>query len=277
MLIVLSPAKALDFTGAPAHAGLTTPELADQTAELAKTTRRLSVRDLKRLMALSDNLAKLNRERFQAFDPASDDGLQAAFAFNGDVYLGLRARELDRKALGWAQDHLRILSGLYGVLRPLDAIQPYRLEMGARLKTRRGLSLYDFWGPRVAEALDRAVQGHKDKTVVNCASGEYFGAVDRKALKAPVIACRFLEEQEGEARILSFFAKRARGAMARFAIDNRIERAADLKAFDRDGYVFQPHLSSDDEMTFSRPQPPPIAQVRAAQVRAAKSRALKDA
>ena len=272
MLILLSPAKALDFTSAPVQAALTTPELADQTAELAKTTRRLTVRDLKRLMSLSDNLAKLNRERFQAFDPASDDGFQAAFAFNGDVYLGLRARELDRKALAWAQDHLRILSGLYGVLRPLDAIQPYRLEMGTRLKTRRGATLYDFWGPRVAEALDRAVQGQKDKTVVNCASGEYFGAVDRKALKAPVVACRFLEEQDGEARILSFFAKRARGAMARFAIDNRIDRAADLKAFGRDGYVFQPHLSSDDELTFSRPQPPPIAQVRAAQ-----SRVLKDA
>ena len=272
MLIVLSPAKALDFTGAPAHAALSLPELADQTAELAKTTRRLSVRDLKRLMSLSDNLAKLNRERFQAFDAASDDGLQAAFAFNGDVYLGLKARELDRKALSWAQDHLRILSGLYGVLRPLDAIQPYRLEMGTRMKTRRGATLYDFWGPRVSQALDRAAQGHKDKTVVNCASGEYFAAVDRKALKAPVIACRFLEEQDGEARILSFFAKRARGAMARFAIDNRIERAADLRAFDREGYGFQPHLSSDEDFTFSRPQPPPIAQVRAAQ-----SRANKDA
>jgi cytoplasmic iron level regulating protein YaaA (DUF328/UPF0246 family) len=267
MLIVLSPAKALDFTAGPAHAGLSTAELADQTAELAKTTRRLTARDLKRLMSLSDSLAKLNRERFQAFDPASDDGLQAAFAFNGDVYLGLRARELDRKALSWAQDHVRILSGLYGVLRPLDAIQPYRLEMGTRLKTRRGASLYDFWGPRVSEALIRSAQGHKDKTVVNCASGEYFGAVDRKALTLPVVTCRFLEEKDGEARILSFFAKRARGAMARFAIDNRIDRAEGLKAFDRDGYRFQPHLSSDEEWTFSRPQPPPVAETRLAQQR----------
>jgi cytoplasmic iron level regulating protein YaaA (DUF328/UPF0246 family) len=262
MLIVLSPAKALDFTGAPVQTALTTPELADQTAELAKTTRRLTARDLKRLMSLSDNLAKLNRERFQAFDPASDDGLQAAFAFNGDVYMGLKARELDRKALAWAQDHLRILSGLYGVLRPLDAIQPYRLEMGTRLKTRRGQSLYDFWGPRVSQALDRAADGHKDKTVVNCASGEYFGAVDRKALRAPVIACRFLEEKDGEARIISFFAKRARGQMARYAIDNRIERSADLRAFDCDGYRFQPQLSSDEEFTFLRPQPPPVARTR---------------
>jgi uncharacterized protein len=262
MLIVLSPAKALDFTAGPTHAGLSTPELTDQTAELAKTTRRLTARDLKRLMSLSDNLAKLNRERFQAFDPASDDGLQAAFAFNGDVYLGLRARELDKKALAWAQDHVRILSGLYGVLRPLDAIQPYRLEMGTRLKTRRGQSLYDFWGSRVSEALNGAAQGHKDKTLVNCASQEYFGAVDLKALKLPMVSCRFLEEKDGEARVISFFAKRARGAMARYAIDNRIDRAEGLKAFDRDGYRFQKHLSSDTEWTFARPQPPPVAQQR---------------
>lgn len=257
MLIVLSPAKALNFDAPPASAPLTLPQMAEQTAELAKTTRKLRVVDLKRMMSLSDALAKLSRERFQAFDADSEEGLQAAFAFNGDVYLGLKARELDRKALAWAQDHVRILSGLYGVLRPLDAIQPYRLEMGVRIKTRRGQSLYDFWGPRIAEALDEAAAGHKDRTVVNCASGEYFGAVDRAALKAPVLSCRFLEEKDGEARIISFFAKRARGALARYAIDNRIETAADLKGFDRDGYRFQPHLSSEEEFTFLRPQPPP--------------------
>jgi cytoplasmic iron level regulating protein YaaA (DUF328/UPF0246 family) len=263
MLIVLSPAKALDFTAAPQAVAMTAPQLADQTAELAKVAKKLRVNDLKRMMDLSDSLAKLNRERFQAFRPDSEDGLQAAFAFNGDVYLGLRARELDKKALAWAQDHVRILSGLYGVLRPLDAIQPYRLEMGVRIKTRRGLSLYDFWGPRVSETLDAALSGHKDRTVVNCASQEYFGAVDRTALKAPVVSCRFLEEKDGEARIMSFFAKRARGMMARFAVDNRIERAADLKAFDRDGYRFRPSLSTDEEFTFARPQPPPVAETRA--------------
>jgi hypothetical protein len=264
MLIVLSPAKALDFTAAPDRAPLTVPQLRDQTAELAKTTRRLSARDLKRLMALSEPLAKLNRERFQAFDAESEEGLQAAFAFNGDVYQGLRARELDRKALAWAQERVRILSGLYGVLRPLDAIQPYRLEMGTRLKTRRGQSLYDFWGPRVAEALDAALAGHKDRTVVNCASEEYFGAVDRKALKAPVLSVRFLEQKDGEARVISFFAKRARGRMARYAIDNRIEHAADLATFDADGYAFQRRLSSETEMVFLRPQPPPVAAQRKA-------------
>ncbi|MBS0334995.1 MAG: peroxide stress protein YaaA, partial [Proteobacteria bacterium] len=164
--------------------------------------------------------------------------------------------------LGWAQDHLRILSGLYGVLRPMDAIQPYRLEMGVRIKTRRGGSLYDFWGHRIAEALDAAVAGHKQKLIVNCASQEYFGAVDRAALKTPVVTCRFLEEKDGEARVISFFAKRARGAMARFAIDNRIERAEYLKAFDRDGYRFVASASTDEDFTFARPQPPPVAQQR---------------
>lgn len=259
MLIVLSPAKALNFAAAPDFAPLTAPQLADQTSELSKTTKKLRVVDLKRMMDLSDSLAKLNRERFQAFDPESDDGLQAAFAFNGDVYLGLKARELDRRALSWAQERVRILSGLYGVLRPMDAIQPYRLEMGVRIKTKRGGSLYDFWGPRISEQLNEAAQGHKDKTLVNCASTEYFGAVDRAALKLPVISCRFVEEKDGEGKVISFFAKRARGAMARYAIDNRIDRAADLRAFDRDGYAFQAHLSSDEEYVFTRPQPPPAA------------------
>lgn len=262
MLVVLSPAKALDFTAAPLSAPVSAPQMADQTVELAKVTRKLRAADLKRLMGISDALAKLNRERFQAFDPGSEEGVQAAFAFNGDVYAGLQARTLDRKGLAFAQDHLRILSGLYGVLRPLDAIQPYRLEMGVRLQTRRGQSLYDFWGARVSEALNAAAMGHEDKTLVNCASQEYFGAVDRTALKLPVLTCRFLEEKDGEARMLSFFAKKARGLVARWTIDHRIDRAADLKGFDAAGYRFVPALSNADEFTFSRPQPPPVAQTR---------------
>jgi cytoplasmic iron level regulating protein YaaA (DUF328/UPF0246 family) len=215
-------------------------------------------------MSLSDSLAKLNRDRFQAFDPASEEGLQAAFAFNGDVYQGLKARELDKKSLAFAQKHVRILSGLYGLLRPLDAIQPYRLEMGSRLRTKRGQSLYDFWGATLAEKLNADAMGHRDKTLVNCASGEYFGAVDAAALKLPVVSCRFLEEKDGEARIISFYAKRARGLLARYAIDNRVEKAADLKAFDVAGYRFAKHLSSDSEYVFARPQPPLAAQTRKA-------------
>lgn len=262
MLIVISPAKALNFAAGPESAPLTLPRLIDQTAELSRVTRKLRAADLKKMMALSDSLAQLNRERFQAFDPESEDGLQAAFAFNGDVYAGLRARSLDKKALAWAQDHLRILSGLYGLLRPLDAIQAYRLEMGVRIKTKRGASLYDFWGPRIADALNADMAGHKDQTLVNCASEEYFGAVDRAALKAPVVSCRFLEEKDGESRIVSFYAKRARGMMARYAIDHRIDRASDLRAFDVDGYRFVADQSSDELFTFSRPQPLPPSQQR---------------
>ena len=255
MLMVLSPAKAMRFDGAPA-AAMTTPQLKDDIAELAERTVRLRESDLKRLMGISDTLAQLNRARFQAFDPACDDGLQAAFAFNGDVYLGLEARNLDRKALNWAQDHLRILSGLYGVLRPLDAVQPYRLEMGVSLRTRRGADLYRFWKGPVAANLKSAAQGHKDPTLVNLASQEYFGAVDVKALGLPVVTCHFREEKDGLSRVLSFFAKRARGRMARFAIDKRIDQAEGLKAFDLDGYSFRPEMSGPTDWTFSRPQPP---------------------
>lgn len=256
MLILISPAKSLDFTPPQALLPLTTPELKSDIGELAKVTKKLTVADLRRLMSISERLGELNRERFQAFDPAVEDGLQAALAFNGDVYAGLDARSLTKADLTWAQDHLRILSGLYGVLRPLDAIQPYRLEMGVRLKTRRGKTLYDFWGDRIAKTLNAAAEGQTDPTVINLASQEYFGGVDAKALKPPVVTCHFKEEKEGELRVLGFFAKKARGLMARFIIEKRLEKAADLKAFDAAGYAFQPGLSSDADWVFSRPQPP---------------------
>ncbi len=263
MIIVLSPAKAMNFAPPKQAVLMTTPDMVAEIAELAEVTRKLSVRQLKSMMDLSDALATLNRERFQAFDPAMEDGLQAAFAFNGDVYSGLKARELDKKALTWAQDHVRILSGLYGLLRPLDGIQPYRLEMGTSLKTNRGKTLYAFWGDRLAQALNEGVRGHKDPTLVNAASQEYFGSVARKALTCPVINTRFLEEKDGEAKVISFYAKRARGLLARYAIDHRLEKAADLKAFDSDGYGFVPQLSSETEWVFSRPQPPPVSTKKA--------------
>ena len=256
MLMVLSPAKNLSFEGAP-QAPLTTPELKADIAELDFTTRKLRKADLKRLMDISDALADLNRARFQAFDPACEDGVQAAFAFNGDVYQGLKARTLDKASLAWAQDHLRILSGLYGVLRPLDAIQPYRLEMGVRLKTKRGADLYKFWKMPVAAQLNAQAKTLSDPTLVNLASQEYFGAVDVAALAAPVVNCHFKEEKDGDLRVLSFYAKRARGLMARYAIDRRIEQPEGLKAFDTDGYRFQPGLSGNSDWVFARPQPPP--------------------
>jgi len=255
MLFVLSPAKALDFSAPQKLLPMTAPQFDADVIELAKTTRKLTVADLKRLMSLSDNLAELNRARFQAFDPESEDGLQAALAFNGDVYSGLQARTMDKADLDWAQDHLRILSGLYGLLRPLDVIQPYRLEMGTRLKTKRGATLYDFWSDRIAKALNVAGQDHADPTLVNLASQEYFGAVDAQALKLPILNIRFLEEKDGHARIVSFYAKKARGLMARYAIDNRITRADDLRGFDLEGYGFVAAQSQPGEWTFSRQQP----------------------
>ena len=263
MLFVLAPAKRLDFSDHPLAVRATRPRLGEDTAQLAVTTRRLTAPDLKRLMHLSDDLAKLNRERFKTFDPERDGDLPAALAFAGDVYQGLKARELDTAGMDWAQDHLRILSGLYGVLRPLDAVQPHRLEMGTKLSTRRGRDLYAFWGDRIARRLDADLEGQPEAAIVNLASEEYFGAVDRRALKAPVIDVRFEEEKDGERRVLSFFAKQARGLMARWAIDGRIERSADLKGFDRAGYRIDPKGSTDAALVFWRPQPEPVAVQRA--------------
>lgn len=262
MLFVLSPAKRLDLSD-HVHSDLATaPRMAAETATLARTARRLSGADLKRMMGLSDDLARLNRERFKAFDLEAETGAPAVLTFAGDVYQGLRARTLDPTALAWAQSHLRILSGLYGVLRPLDGIQPYRLEMGVRMHTRRGETLYDFWGDRIAKLLKADLADQVEPTVVNLASEEYFGAVDRKALKAPVVDVRFEEEKDGQRKVLSFFAKQARGTMARWAIDQRIERAADLKGFDRNGYRIDPRRSSDQALVFWRHQPPPVAEQR---------------
>ncbi len=253
MLMVISPAKSLDFTPPSDHVPATTPAMAGDIAELAKVTRRLRHSDLKQLMGISDKLALLNHERFQAFDPDSEDGVQAAMAFDGDVYAGLQARTLDKPGLAFAQKHLRILSGLYGLLRPLDVIQPYRLEMGTRLKTRRGSSLYDFWGPRIAKALNEAAEGAGEPVLINLASQEYFGAVDHKALTIPVVSCAFKEIKGDEApRILSFYAKKARGLMARFAIDNRIDRVEGLKDFTAAGYGFDPVASTDQTWVFAR-------------------------
>lgn len=252
MLMVISPAKAMNFAAPDRALPLTTPALKDDIAELDSVTRKLRPRDLRRLMDISEKLADLNFERFQAFDPSVEEGLQAAIAFNGDVYAGLEARSLDARGFAWAQNHLRILSGLYGLLRPADAIQPYRLEMGVQLKTKRGKSLYQFWGDRLSRMLNEAAEGHKDKTLVNLASQEYFGAVDLKALSIPVVTCRFFEDRGEVTKQISFMAKKARGMMARYAIDGRIDRVEGLKDFNREGYAFRPDLSSASEWVFLR-------------------------
>jgi cytoplasmic iron level regulating protein YaaA (DUF328/UPF0246 family) len=253
LLIVLSPAKRLDFSEADPALPASTRRFVEDTASLATTTKRQTRADLRRLMSISDKLAELNQARFKAFDPEdTGTGVQAAFAFAGDVYEGLKARELDSAALAFAQDHIRILSGFYGLLRPLDRIQPYRLEMGTRLKTRRGSSLYDFWGDRISQCLNADAEGQIDPSLINLASQEYFGAIDAKALKLQVITPHFREEKDGESRIISFFAKKARGTMARFVIDERIETPGDLKAFDRDGYRFDKTASTDTDWIFTR-------------------------
>ena len=259
MLVVLSPAKSLDVSAPPQTVVATQPEFLKDTAQLARITRTLSPADLMRLMGISEALATLNVDRFRTLSAKASGsdvpGQPAALVFAGDVYEGLKARTLDLDGLAFAQDRLRILSGLYGLLRPLDAIQPYRLEMGTRLANPRGANLYDFWGDRIAKRLSDALRSHADPTLVNLASIEYFGAVDVKALKRPVVSCAFRQERDGELRNLSLFSKTGRGLMARYAIDHRIERASDLKGFDRAGYRFRPDLSNEVEWVFSRRQP----------------------
>lgn len=253
MLTVISPAKRLDWDPVDLSAA-TEPAFNKDAASLARTARRLSSTDLQRLMGISESLADLNVARFKAFqrDPGDELVKPAVLAFGGDTYVGLDAASLSADGLAYAQDHLRILSGLYGLLRPMDKIQPYRLEMGSRLETRRGSSLYEYWGPRLSKALNAEAQKQETDLLVNCASQEYFGAVDRKALKLQVIEPVFLENKSGVEKIVSFFAKKARGAMARFIIENRVDRADGLKDFDRDGYRFQPAQSEDGRLVFSR-------------------------
>ena len=256
MLLVLSPAKTLDLEPVPG-APATRPRFDKEIAELARLARKLTRADLMKLMDISPNLAELNWRRFQEFDAKCEDGgLQAAFMFAGDVYDGLRAREFDLEALAYAQKHVRILSGLYGLLRPLDCIQPYRLEMGVGLPTKRGSTLYDFWGDKPAKQLKADAEGQADPTVVNLASQEYFGAVDRRALKLPVLGVAFKDSKDGgPPRIVAFHAKKARGEMARFAVDQRLETTEGLKDFRAMGYRFSKSLSSPDEWVFTRKQP----------------------
>ena len=252
MLVVLSPAKKLDMTPAEGVTP-TRPVFRDEAGTLAEVARGLGTQELQKLMKISESLARLNAERFAAFGGMEQK--PAALAFAGDTYQGLEAASLDDDEMAWAQDHLAILSGLYGVLRPLDAIEPYRLEMGSRLATDRGRTLYDFWGDRIARALDAQAAEMGCDTLVNCASQEYFGAVDRTALGLRVITPVFMEERGGTPKVISFYAKKARGAMARFIIQNRLRDAESLTAFDTGGYRHVPDLSAPDSPVFLRDHP----------------------
>ena len=247
MLTILSPAKRLKLApGAPESE----PAFHDDAAALLSMLRNASAADLAALMGLSDKLAALNRDRYRGWDDAPI--LSAVHAFAGDTYAGLDVGSIDADAIRWAQWHLRILSGLYGLLRPLDAIRPYRLEMGTRLANGRGRDLYAFWGDRLAHALDAKAASVGARWLLNCASVEYFRAVDRAALRLPVVTPRFLEDQPGGPRIVSFAAKRARGAMARFVTETRIADPSDLRAFDAGGYEWQAERSTPEAPVFLR-------------------------
>ncbi|KUF10526.1 peroxide stress protein YaaA [Pseudoponticoccus marisrubri] len=259
MLVVISPAKKLDWQ--ERDVAMTQPEFEADAQRLARTMRNLTLGDLKGLMSLSDDLAKLNRDRFRAFSdtPGAEDLRPAALAFAGDTYQGLEAGSLDPEELDWAQGHLRILSGLYGVLRPLDAIQAYRLEMGSRLKTRRGANLYAYWGDSLAKALNAQAAEVGARVLVNCASQEYFGAVPQEALAMPVITPQFYEDGPKGPRIVSFYAKRARGAMARFIVQNRLNDPEALQDFDLGGYGYAEDLSAPGRPAFLRRAEAPVS------------------
>ena len=258
MLFLLSPAKALDYESPSVAAPHTQPLFLPQAQELIEVLRERSPQQIAELMGLSDALAGLNVARYQAWTPEFDTNhsRQAVFAFNGDVYEALQARSLPGPDLDWMQQHVCILSGLYGVLRPLDLMQPYRLEMGTRLATSRGRNLYQFWGTRIAEHLNRQLADDTDPVVVNLASQEYFKAVDRKALSARVVECVFEDYKGGAYKIISFYAKRARGLMARWAIQQRASTPRQLEGFDLEGYAFHTAASSPERLVFRRAAQP---------------------
>jgi hypothetical protein len=253
MLFILSPAKALDYDTPPTTARATQPLFVEQAAELIGILRAKSPQEVAALMDLSDALAQLNVARYQAWEPTfgPHNSKQAVLAFNGDVYEGLDARTLSEEDLDWLQQHVCILSGLYGVLRPLDWMQPYRLEMGTRLVTPRGRNLYQFWGTRIADYLSQRA-AEDDGIVVNLASEEYFKAVDPKALRARVVSCVFEERRGGGYKVISFLAKRARGLMTRWATLHRVRQVEELRGFDAEGYRWAADASTPERLVFRR-------------------------
>ena len=257
MIIVLSPAKSLDFDTPPHVRKHTQPDFLEDSAALIKELRHLAPAQIASLMSISDPLAALNYDRFASWHVPFDtkNAKQAVLAFNGDVYEGFDAASLSAADLDFAQKHVRILSGLYGVLRPLDLIQAYRLEMGSRFANARGRDLYAFWGNKVADALNTALETSRrggERVLVNLASEEYFKSVKRGDLAAPIVNPVFEDWKNDRYKIISFYAKRARGLMARYAVSERIDRAEGLKAFDVEGYAFTPEASTDSQWVFRR-------------------------
>jgi len=254
MLIVLSPAKSLDYDTPPTTDLHTKPDFIARSAELIEVLKEKSPAQISTLMGISDQLAALNVERYASWSRkfTTKNSKQAVLAFNGDVYEGLNAASLSVKQLDYVQTHVRILSGLYGALRPLDLMQPYRLEMGTKLPNPRGKDLYAFWGEDVTKALNAELAQHKSKVLVNLASEEYFKVVKPNVLEAKVIAPVFEDWKGGKYKIISFYAKRARGLMARYAALKAINQAEKLKSFDLDGYAFDETVSSETSWVFRR-------------------------
>ena len=254
MIIVLSPAKTLDFESEPITDKATQPLFPDRASELVDILAAKSPRDLGSLMSISDQLAELNFERYQEWEPVFDkeNSRAAILAFKGDVYQGLDVSRFGPRDFNYAQNHLRILSGLYGILRPLDVIQPYRLEMGSKLQNPEGKDLYDFWGTTITQTLNEDLAHARPKALINLASKEYFSAIQPEKLDGRIVTPVFRDHKNGEYKVISFYAKRARGLMASWILRNRIDTLTGLESFAEDGYRFSPDDSTRDEPVYLR-------------------------
>ncbi|MDU6924771.1 peroxide stress protein YaaA [Franconibacter helveticus 513] len=254
MLILISPAKTLDYQSPLATQRFTQPELLDHSQQLIDVARRLSDEEIADLMSISSKLAALNATRFHDWHPdfSPQNARQAILAFKGDVYTGLEAQTFSEEDFDFAQQHLRMLSGLYGVLRPLDLMQPYRLEMGTRLENAKGKDLYSFWGETITHKLNEAIAAQGDNIVINLASDEYFKAVKPGKLNAEIIKPVFLDEKNGKFKVISFYAKKARGLMSRFIIEKRLTKPEQLVDFNSEGYFFDEAASGPTEFVFKR-------------------------
>ncbi|WP_435955323.1 peroxide stress protein YaaA [Dryocola sp. BD626] len=254
MLIVISPAKTLDYQSDIPTNRYTQPELLEHSQQLIGIARKLSAPQISTLMSISDKLASLNATRFHDWHPdfIPQNARQAILAFKGDVYTGLKAEEFSEADFDFAQRHLRMLSGLYGVLRPLDLMQPYRLEMGIRLENPKGKDLYQFWGDTITDKLNQTLASQGDNILINLASDEYFKSVKPKKLQAEIIKPVFLDEKNGKFKVISFYAKKARGLMSRYIIENRLTKPEQLTAFNTDGYFFDEAASSKNDLVFKR-------------------------
>lgn len=258
MLALISPAKTLDYESALPTDEHTLPRLLEHSQELIDFCRKLSASEIASLMSVSEKIAQLNTARFQDWTPEFTFGnaRQAIFAFKGDVYTGLDAYSLKHNNLNFAQQHLRMLSGLYGLLRPLDLMMPYRLEMGTKLQNSRGHNLYEFWGDLITQQINQELTEHQHNYLINLASDEYYKAVQENKIQAAIIKPIFLDQKNGKYKVISFYAKKARGLMARFIIENQLTKPEDLKAFNSEGYYLDTVNSSAKELIFKRDEQP---------------------